>query len=180
MVLEYDFFTQELNVTITHDVTDPNTHYIERVDILKNDVLFLTENYTSQPLTSTFTYTYDVEAADNDELEVTTTSSDTGNLTGQITVNEPSQEGVIDSGEYDFTATFSGGDFKLHWKVTGDTILMAMEGPTCISDGSQIRGLLKYVTAFPQAPSARIHRIQRSAEHRTYLAMAVRKTQGAL
>jgi len=42
----------------------------------------------------------------------------------------PTLNGVIDSGEYEFSATFGGGDFILHWKIETDTILMAMEGRT--------------------------------------------------
>jgi hypothetical protein len=42
----------------------------------------------------------------------------------------PTLDGVIDPDEYDFTATFGGGNFVLHWKIDTDTILMAMVGKT--------------------------------------------------
>jgi len=39
-------------------------------------------------------------------------------------------DGAISPGEYDHKASFSGGDFELHWKVSGDTIHLAMVGRT--------------------------------------------------
>jgi uncharacterized membrane protein YozB (DUF420 family) len=41
-----------------------------------------------------------------------------------------SLDGAISPGEYDHKASFSGGDFELHWKVSGDTIHLAMVGRT--------------------------------------------------
>ena len=39
-------------------------------------------------------------------------------------------DGAISPREYDHKSSFSGGDFELHWKVTGDTIRMALVGRT--------------------------------------------------
>jgi hypothetical protein len=89
MVLEYDFTTQKLNVTITHDVPTPDTHYIETVEIYKNNTLLNSYPYTSQPTTSTFSYEYDVSAVDGDVIKVNITCSISGKLTEQITVVEP-------------------------------------------------------------------------------------------
>ena len=44
--------------------------------------------------------------------------------------NAATLDGSISSGEYDLKATFSGGDFELHWKVSGGVIRMAMVGRT--------------------------------------------------
>jgi hypothetical protein len=239
MELEYDFFNQELSVTINHNVVTPNEHYIDSVEILKNDALYHMENYTSQPSLTTFTYVYHVEAQDGDNIEVTATCIISGGITEQITVQEPTADeivldispeitsidentpqiftvsakvsgeslegvifdidvklgsvsaiqtvstglynftytspdvnsnldetidirgekdgykdgnirveftinevldtggdcpptldGVIESGEYDFTASFDDGNLKLHWKVVDEAILLAMEGKT--------------------------------------------------
>ncbi len=238
MELEYNFFNQKLNVTITHSVLDPNSHYVGSVEILKNNVEFITQDYTSQPSPTTFTYTYDVSAEDGDDLEVTATCSITGSITESIIVEETSQnqivldvnptintigkntqqifdlsvsaggepldnvsldidvtygstigpqrlsegmynftyfapdtprnlnekidikatkpgyddadyrmmftitssegsidtcptlDGIIEPHEYEFSASFSGGEFILHWRVENDTIIMAMEGKT--------------------------------------------------
>jgi hypothetical protein len=89
MTLEYDFSAQKLNVTITHNVADTNTHYIEKVEIWKNDVLEITRDYTSQPSTSSFTYSYDISAVDGDVLKVKGTCSISGSITREITVVEP-------------------------------------------------------------------------------------------
>jgi hypothetical protein len=91
MELNYNFFTQKLNVTISHQVADPNNHYVESVEILKNDVEFITTDYTSQPSTSTYIYIYDVAATDGDDLEVTAICSITGDITETIRVESPTQ-----------------------------------------------------------------------------------------
>lgn len=238
MDLEYDFYEQRLNVTIYHTVPSPSTHYIETVDINKNDQIYLTQDYTSQPSTSTFTYYYDVEAVDEDVLEVTAICSLSGSITEQITVEAPptdeifliispkiesidenteqdftvsvyyngellddvvleikvkygvssdyqrisegqyeftyfapdvsrglaeeiritatkegyddgrktiefnikdvagggetcpTLDGIIENDEYEFEAVFSNGDFKLHWRVVENTIIMGLEAKT--------------------------------------------------
>jgi hypothetical protein len=239
MVLSYDNVNQKLNVTITHNVVAPNDHYIETVEIYKNDVLIHIENYTSQPTLSTFTYGYDIQAQPGDIIRVTAICSISGSITETITIGEPTTDeitvtitpqissideneaqdfvvstsfngqplddvtldidvklgaaspyqristgqysftytaadvnkdldetidikaekegypdgdtrlrftineiedtqgecpptlnGNTDSGEYDYIASFGGGEFKLHWKFQNDTILMAMEGKT--------------------------------------------------
>lgn len=94
MELDYDFINQRLNVTITHNVADINSHYIESIEIYKTDVLYLKENYTSQPNTSTFTYAYDVQAQDGDVLRVTAICSISGSITQTITVNETSADEI--------------------------------------------------------------------------------------
>ena len=239
MELDFDYLNQELNVTFTHDVGDLESHYIETVEIYKNDTLYQRENYTSQPTTSKFTYYYQVDAEEKDVLRVTAISTTTGsinrtttvkksaadkimvNITPQISsINENDLQeflvstsfdnqsldgvtlnikvklgavleyqiiaegqysfiytapdinrdltetidiisekngfsdgnarlrftikefenthgicpatlnGVIDPGEYEYTAIFKGGKLKLHWRVQTDSILLAMEGKT--------------------------------------------------
>jgi hypothetical protein len=89
LVLSYDFPNQTLNITVTHFVGDPNTHYIAETTILKNSVLFDTIVNTSQPTTDTFVYGHPVPAADGDILQVTVTCNAFGSLTDQITVVGP-------------------------------------------------------------------------------------------
>jgi hypothetical protein len=90
MVLEYDTDTQTISASITHSVSDPANHYVERIEIEKNGDPYLTEDYTSQPTTSSVTYTYTVTADDGDLLEVTAYCSLFGDITEQITVSKPS------------------------------------------------------------------------------------------
>ena len=87
--LEYDFLNQKLNVTISHNVGNPSTHYIQRVRVTKNSVTVIDEQYTSQPTGNTFTYTYDVSADDGDLLEAYAECNLGGSLTGQTTVAGP-------------------------------------------------------------------------------------------
>ena len=56
VTLNYDLASQILNVTITHTVTDPASHYIKQVDLMKNNETLFSQNYTSQPTTCNFTY----------------------------------------------------------------------------------------------------------------------------
>jgi hypothetical protein len=89
MDLVYNFENQKLNVTITHNTPTPNQHFIEKVEVWVNDVLKLTRDYTSQPTTSTFTYTYDLSAKDSDKIEVKATCSISGDITEEISVLDP-------------------------------------------------------------------------------------------
>jgi hypothetical protein len=84
--LEYDFENQMLYVTITHNTLDPNSHYIYKIEIEKNGVLYLTEEYDSQPTSDTFTYSYVVEADIGDILTATAYCSLYGSLTASLTV----------------------------------------------------------------------------------------------
>lgn len=132
MVLDYNFGNQKLGVTITHNVADPNSHYIENVKVWNNDNLIINQDYTSQPSTSSFTYSYDITAVSGDVLKVTATCSISGNITRQILINdnEPTLDGIISNNEYEFSVSFGGGDLKLHWRVDGEIISMAIEGKT--------------------------------------------------
>jgi hypothetical protein len=87
MALEYDADTQTLAVTITHSVPDPTSHYVEKVGITKNGAPLLTKEYTSQPSTSTFSYTYAIAADNGDNLEITAYCSIYGSIREQITVS---------------------------------------------------------------------------------------------
>jgi len=110
--LVYDLDEQILYVTITHVTIDPNSHYIYKVDIEKNSVLYLTEQYTSQPTLDTFTYNYSVEAEIGDELTVTAFCSLFGSLSNSIVVtgeNNPPLPPDIDGpekGEPDIEYTY--------------------------------------------------------------------------
>jgi len=87
MALEYDDDTQMLSVSITHSVPDPTSHYVKKVEITKNGEPLLTREYTSQPTTSTLTYTYAIAAAKGDDLEVTAYCSLYGSIRKQMTVS---------------------------------------------------------------------------------------------
>ncbi len=100
--LKYDFDNQKLNITISHITDDTNTHYIEKVEIYKNGVTIIEEDYTSQPSSNTFTLSFDVSTNDGDVLKVETECSISGKTEDSITVKS---EGDGISTEKDDTST---------------------------------------------------------------------------
>ncbi len=89
VVLEYDLVNQRFNVTITHYVGNPNTHYIDRVLVKKNDEGVIDRQYSSQPNDSTFIYSYDLAASAGDSLEAIAECNQGGSQSGLLTVTEP-------------------------------------------------------------------------------------------
>ncbi|MBN1761490.1 MAG: hypothetical protein JW878_00210 [Methanomicrobia archaeon] len=104
MALTYDVDTQMLAVSIIHSVSDPRSHYVEKVEITKNGEPLLTKEYTNQPSTSTFSYTYAIAANIGDELEVTAYCSLYGSIQTQLTVTT-SQSSTTSTAEESSTAT---------------------------------------------------------------------------
>lgn len=88
MTLEYDFDSQELTVSVSHSVSDVFTHYIYEIVIVKNSVVFTTEEYTNQSSTSGMSDDFDVPAVEGDVLQVTAKCSIAGQISNQITVTE--------------------------------------------------------------------------------------------
>lgn len=83
--LEYNSNTQTLAVTIAHKASFPGIHHIKSIEIRKNGVAINTTKYDTQPGKSPFTYTYNVAAAEGDNLEVTATCNMSGSKTAAIT-----------------------------------------------------------------------------------------------
>lgn len=98
IVLSYDSTLQILSAEFTHNVGDPNTHYIATVEIQKNSVVVDTQTYSSQPTSSTFTYTYSMAAQDGDVLKVTATCNVAGSLSNSLTVsgNIPTPQSMLE------------------------------------------------------------------------------------
>ena len=88
--LDYSLETQTLSIAITHQVSDPDNHYVEKIEVTENGFPLLTEEYTSQPSPSTFTYTYTIAAREGDVLDVTAYCNLFGNMKKQITISLPS------------------------------------------------------------------------------------------
>ena len=92
MSLEYNINTDSLIVTITHETPAPDLHYINKVDIKKNDVLFLSQEYDSQPTNDVFSYTYYPEASFGDEIKVTAYCNIQGSITRTLNIEDPNQD----------------------------------------------------------------------------------------
>jgi hypothetical protein len=119
--LAYHPDTQTLEVIITHITADVNNHFVDEVEVKKNDVVYHTETYTSQPTPDTFTYNYSVEAISGEVLTVTVKCNLGFSTTESITVGEnnppetPSITGrssgkAGEEYEYTFVTTDPDGD----------------------------------------------------------------------
>lgn len=84
MWLEYDTDSQTLAVTITHTVSDPDTHYVYRIQIEHGDVQVY--EYESQPTDSQFTYMFPIHATPGDILVVTAECNLGGSITGELEI----------------------------------------------------------------------------------------------
>jgi hypothetical protein len=87
--LSYNDVAGQLNVTITHPVPNPDVHYIKNVMVKVNDDVVINRDYTSQPTTDTFTYTYAIPLQAGDTVRATATCVLTGSLTGTLTIPAP-------------------------------------------------------------------------------------------
>jgi hypothetical protein len=87
LTVSYNLETQELSVTITHQVSDPTTHYIYKVEIQKNGADYNTSLYTSQPDPNSFTYIYNVNATTGDVITVKASCIQGGSKSIQYTVS---------------------------------------------------------------------------------------------
>jgi len=81
MILNYSLSTGVLSVSFSHSVSDPNNHYIEKVEVKLNGVTEFTETYTSQPTASGGSYQYNLTATETDRIQVTLTCNQGGSLT---------------------------------------------------------------------------------------------------
>lgn len=86
MQLEYDNSSQTLQVIVTHNVSDPATHYVYRIQITINGANLITEEYEGQPTDSQFTYTFQIPASPGDVIEVTAECNLGGSITERLDV----------------------------------------------------------------------------------------------
>ncbi|MCX5821032.1 MAG: hypothetical protein NT047_14165 [Deltaproteobacteria bacterium] len=88
VVLSYDQAKQTLEVRITHGVSDPAKHFIEKVEIRKAGKTISQTEYRSQPEQTTFVYSYPLDAAPGDVIEVKAACSVFGSKTEKLTVGK--------------------------------------------------------------------------------------------
>jgi len=86
--LGYASNSKTLTVTITHESSFTDFHYIKSVEIKKNGIVVSTNTYDSQPGPVTFAYNYKVAAAKGDTLEVTATCSLSGSKTATLDIKK--------------------------------------------------------------------------------------------
>jgi hypothetical protein len=88
VALSYDQVKQTLEVRITHGVSDPAKHFIEKVEIGKAGKTISKTEYKSQPGETTFVYSYPLDAAPGDVIEVKAACSVFGSKTEKLTVGK--------------------------------------------------------------------------------------------
>jgi hypothetical protein len=84
VVLTYDQAKQTLEVRITHSVSDPTKHFVAAVEIRKNGKTVSRIEYQSQPGPTTFVYSYPLDAAPVDVIEVKASCSIFGSTTEKL------------------------------------------------------------------------------------------------
>jgi len=103
MALSYDSTTKELQVDISHQVSNPNTHYVENIVVKINGETSINQDYTSQS-GSEFSYTYEeIDASEGDVIEVTANCNQGGSISRDLTI---SSEGVSESDDDSSTPGF--------------------------------------------------------------------------
>ena len=84
VVLTYDQAKHTLEVRITHPSQNPAAHYIKKVELKKNDQTISATEYQSQPEKTTFVYSYPLDAAPGDVIEVKANCSFFGSKTEKL------------------------------------------------------------------------------------------------
>jgi len=116
MTVSYNLQTQDLRVNITHQVSDPTTHYIYKVEIKKNNVMYNTSTYTSQPDPNSFTYIYKINATVGDTIDVTASCIQGGSKTIQDTIASNNGESKKSTPGYELIIVIGAIALVLSWK----------------------------------------------------------------
>ncbi len=88
ITLSYDYPSQILSVNITHHNLAVPQHYIQSIEVFKNNISVIMETYTSQPDNRQWEVDFDVPAVDGDLLKVEAICSITPNYPGESEVFE--------------------------------------------------------------------------------------------
>ena len=95
MSLEYNSGTNELEVSITHGVSDNTSHYVVSVVVRVNGSIDQTEFYTSQPHVGFFIYEYTVITNNGSTIQVTATCIQGGSITRTLGGENTPTDGAI-------------------------------------------------------------------------------------
>ena len=86
MTLSFNNGTNKLNVDINHQVSNPDSHYVDNIKIKINGETVIDQDYSSQP-GSSFSYTFeDVDASESDTISVTAECNQGGSISEELTV----------------------------------------------------------------------------------------------
>ena len=96
MKISYDMDEKSIDAEITHSVSNPNTHYVNKIEVRINDELYGTFEFSNQS-GSSFTHKLDsIEASVGDEIEVKAICNQGGQMTRTLTVGEGNGESSDD------------------------------------------------------------------------------------
>jgi hypothetical protein len=84
----YNLSSKALIVTIVHNSSSPNSHYINKITIKKNGRTAGSYTFQSQPTSSEFSYTFDLSARVGDIIEVTAYCNISGMKSARLTVKK--------------------------------------------------------------------------------------------
>jgi len=107
MVGSYDYNAQELHVTVTHNVEDTSTHFIQEIEVLRNGIHAANRTYSNQATTTGLEATFGISAEDGDIFEIIATC----NLGGEITLDVVAHESASSTTEGFWT------QFNIAWVV---------------------------------------------------------------
>ncbi len=86
---EYHFEDQILEVWIHHPITFPDIHWVNNVQVRKNNVLVGNYSYDSQPNTVDMTYNYSISAVHFDILKIRVFCTYQGDTEVELLVLDP-------------------------------------------------------------------------------------------
>ncbi|MFW6041179.1 MAG: hypothetical protein ACOC85_05025 [Thermoplasmatota archaeon] len=86
--IEYDKEVEELTVSITHSVGDPQSHYIYNVVVEVDGDTVIDEDYNEQPDDTSFQYTYDLSVDEGSNIEATVYCIQAGSNSATLVVGE--------------------------------------------------------------------------------------------
>jgi hypothetical protein len=105
VTMEYDFWEDEVYLYIIHEVSNPETHYISSISILRNDMPVASRYYDHQNDTWGMSDTFDVTAFAGDNLTAYIHCSEGGYAWTSLIVSEPTTEPEDTDETQDTTST---------------------------------------------------------------------------
>ena len=103
MALSYDSTTNELQVNISHQVSDPKTHYVDKIVVKINGETNINQDYINQS-GSSFSYTYEeIVVSEGDVIQVTATCNQGGSISKELTIGS---EGISETDDDSSTPGF--------------------------------------------------------------------------
>jgi len=94
--IDYDIEEEELTVSITHSVDDPQSHHIYNVVVEVDGTEEINEEYDEQPDDTNFQYTYDLVAEPGSTIEATAYCNQGGSGSDTYQVEDDVEDVTID------------------------------------------------------------------------------------